>query len=140
LVSHSSERIDSPAIASILVIDDEEAVRGLFRAILEPIGYSIMEASNGRDGIRCFHESPTDVVITDLSMPGGDGGEVIRALRSGRPSVKILAVSGAKAEAEQLGEAERLGADALLIIPLGVGELREAVARLLAGSSKTIWH
>ena len=131
---------DSPARASILVIDDEAAVRGLFRAILEPIGYSVMEASNGRDGLRRFHESPTDVVITDLSMPTGDGQEVIRELRSDSASVKILAVSGSKIENEQLGEAQRLGADALLVKPLGVGELRETVARLLAGSFKTLWH
>ena len=61
------EHAESPARAPILVIDDEEAVRGLFRAILEPIGYSLMEASNGRDSIRRFHESPADVIITDLA-------------------------------------------------------------------------
>ena len=99
-----------------------------------------MEASNGRDGLRRFHESPTDVVITDLSMPTGDGQEVIRELRSDSASVKILAVSGSKIENEQLGEAQRLGADALLVKPLGVGELRETVAGLLAGSFKTLWH
>jgi CheY-like chemotaxis protein len=140
LENHLPEHAESTARASILVIDDEEAVRGLFRAILEPIGYSVMEASNGRDGIRRFHESPADVVITDLSMPAGEGVEVIRALRSDRPSVKILAVAGLKAEDEELGESQRLGADALLIKPLGVGELREAVARLLAGSTKTLWN
>jgi CheY-like chemotaxis protein len=140
LESHVPTHADSPARASILVIDDEEAVRGLFRAILEPIGYSVMEASNGRDGLRRFHESPTDVVITDLSMPTGDGQEVIRELRLDSASVKILAVSGSKIENEHLDEAQRLGADALLIKPLGVGELRETVARLLAGSFKTLWH
>ena len=136
--NHGSEHAESPARASILVIDDEEAVRGLYRAILEPIGYSVMEASNGGDALRRFHDSPADVVITDLSMPAGDGVEVIRALRSNRPSVKIVAVAGLKAADEELGDAQRLGADALLIKPLGVGELREAVARLLPGPSETL--
>jgi DNA-binding NarL/FixJ family response regulator len=77
------------------------------------------------------------LVIADLSMPAGEGVEVIRALRSDRPSVKIVAVAGLKAEDEELGEAQRLGADALLIKPLAVGELRDAVARLLAGPSVT---
>jgi CheY-like chemotaxis protein len=140
LERHLPQQADTSARATILVIDDEEAVRGLFRAILEPIGYAVMEASNGRDGLRRYHESPTDVVITDLSMPDGDGAEVIRTLRSDHPSVKIVAVSGSKTEDEPVGEAQRLGADALLIKPLGVGELRETVARLLAGSSKTLWH
>ena len=74
------EPISSPAVASILVIDDEEAVRGLIRAILEPVGYTIVEAENGRAGMCRFRASPTDAVITDMHMPDGDGWEVIREL------------------------------------------------------------
>ena len=85
--NHVPEHDETPTRASILVIDDEEAVRGLFRAILEPIGYSVIEASNGRDGIRRFHESPTNVVITDLSMPAGDGA-VLRTHQWG-PGVEL---------------------------------------------------
>src|SRR5688572_9728428 len=54
------ERPGGPAVPSILVIEDDEAVRGLFRAILEPVGYLIEEASTGWEGIRRFRESPTD--------------------------------------------------------------------------------
>ena len=67
------KRPAGPAVASILVIEDDEAVRGLFRAILEPVGFLIQEASTGWEGIRRFRESPADLVMTDIDMPHGDG-------------------------------------------------------------------
>jgi DNA-binding response OmpR family regulator len=115
-------------MASILLIEDDEAVRGLFRAILEPVGYLIQEASTGWEGIRRFRESPTDLVMTDMDMPDGDGEDVIRQLRADYPSVKILAVSGSKGTEELRSAAQRWGADAMLPKPVGVDELRAAVA------------
>jgi CheY-like chemotaxis protein len=113
---------------SILLIEDDEAVRRLFRAILEPVGYLIEEASTGWEGIRRFRESPTDLVMTDMDMPDGDGEDVIRQLRAEYPSVKILAVSGSKGAEELRSVAQRWGADAMLPKPVGVDELRAAVA------------
>jgi CheY-like chemotaxis protein len=75
---HRPEPPVKSAMASILLIEDDEAVRGIFRAILEPIGYCIQEASTGWEGIRRFRESPADLVMTDMDMPHGDGPEVIR--------------------------------------------------------------
>lgn len=72
--------------ARILVIDDEEAVRGLMRAILEAV--------DGWDGINRFRELLSDVVVTDMYMPGGDGLTVIQKLRAEYPTLKILAMSG----------------------------------------------
>jgi CheY-like chemotaxis protein len=117
-------------VASILVIEDEEAVRGLFRAILEPVGYTIVEAIDGGDGLRRFRESPTDLVITDMYMPRGNALAVIRELRADYPTLKILAVYGSE-RPDESSEALRLGASAMLSKPLGVGELRTAVAQCL---------
>ena len=105
-------------------------MRGLFRAILEPVGYTIVEAMDGPDGLRRFRESPTDLVITDMYMSCGDGLAVIRELRAGYPTLKILAVSGSE-RPDESSEALRLGAVAMLSKPLGVGELRAAVAQCL---------
>ena len=113
------------------MIDDEETVRGLFRAILEPVGYAVVEAENGQQGIRCFRESPTDVVITDMYMPQGDGLEVIRQLRPAYPALKILAVSGSGGTENLLSKARGFGADAILSKPVGVEELRATMANLL---------
>ena len=127
---HSQQCTDMPGHASILVIEDEESVRGLFRAILEPVGYAIVEAVNGADGLHRFREAPTDMVIMDMSMPQEDGLEVIEELRTNYPTLKILAVSDAPRPAES-SEALRLGANAMLFKPLGMGELRAAVAQCL---------
>ena len=123
-------------MSSVLIIDDEVAIRGLLRAILEPMGYTIMEAVDGREGIRRFRASPTDLVITDMSMPRANGLTVIRELRAEYPSLRILVMSGAKTP-DDLSEALRMGAVATLLKPFGAQEVRDAVARCLGGPTET---
>ncbi|MCP4575068.1 MAG: response regulator [Deltaproteobacteria bacterium] len=99
---------------SILVIDDDETIRALLRTILEMEGYRVVDALDGDKGIRRYQESPTDLVITDLIMPGKEGIETIRDLRREFPHVKIIAVSGGG----------RIGPDSYLKMAKGVGALR----------------
>lgn len=122
-------------MASILIIEDTEAVRGLFRMILEQAGHVVHEASNGREGVRQFRQAQTDVVITDIYMPDGDGLEVITQLRQEFPTLKILAVSGRAGQEEMLSAAKLLGADGILPKPLGVEALLTAVANLFGSAS-----
>jgi len=104
----------TPAQKSILVIDDDEPIRELLRAILEHEGYRVLEAQNGNEGLKRFTETPTDLVITDLIMPEKEGIETIRDLRRKFPGVKIIAVSGGG----------RIGPDSYLKMAKGVGALR----------------
>ena len=106
-----SEQKDQP---SILVIDDDETIRGLLRAILEREGYLVSDAPDGDKGFKKYQESPTDLVITDLIMPGKEGIETIRDLRKKFPHVKIIAVSGGG----------RIGPDSYLKMAKGVGAVR----------------
>lgn len=99
---------------SILVIDDDETIRVLLRAILEKEDYRVVDAPDGAKGIRQYQESPTDMVITDLIMPEKEGIETIRDLRREFPHVKIIAVSGGG----------RIGPDSYLKMAKGVGALR----------------
>ena len=99
---------------SILVIDDDETIRALLRTILEREGYRVVDAPDGGSGIRRYQESPTDLVITDLIMPGKEGIETIRDLRREFPHVKIIAVSGGG----------RIGPNSYLKMAKGVGALR----------------
>ena len=103
-----------PDQQSILVIDDDEPIRELLRAILEREGYRVLEAPDGDEGLKQFTETPTDLVITDLIMPGKEGIETIRDLRQKFPGVKIIAVSGGG----------RIGPDSYLKMAKGVGALR----------------
>jgi len=56
-------------MATILIIDDEEAVRALLRTTLEAVGYKVVEAGNGRIGLDLYRLNPTDLVITDHTSP-----------------------------------------------------------------------
>jgi CheY-like chemotaxis protein len=118
-------------MASILIIDDMESVRGLFRDILQQAGHVVCEASTGSEGIRLFREAPTDVVITDIYMPEGDGLEVTTQLRQQCPALKIIAISGRGGTDEMLSAAKLMGADLILPKPVPMQKLLTAVEQLL---------
>ena len=82
------------ASLSILLIEDDEAVRVLLARALMDAGYLVLEAADGQAGIDLYRKTQTDVVITDVVMPEKDGLEVIRQLHSEFPDVKIIAISG----------------------------------------------
>jgi CheY-like chemotaxis protein len=83
-------------VARILVVDDDNAVRLLLRAVLERRGHSMVEAENGAEGLQYYRAAPTDLVITDIQMPVMDGLQMIKALRGAFPAAKIIVISGEK--------------------------------------------
>jgi CheY-like chemotaxis protein len=118
----------------VLVIDDDGAIRGTMRKILERDGHEVREAADGRRGLELFRAEGADVVVTDIIMPEKEGIETILELREASPDVRILAVSGGDAVlggGERLQDARALGADASLPKPFTVDQLRNAVAELL---------
>ncbi|MFC1661647.1 response regulator [Gemmatimonadota bacterium] len=121
-------------MARILVIDDEDAIRGVLKRILSMAGHEVVEAEDGDVGTRLFEASDFDLVITDLIMPEKEGIETILDLREGHPDVRILVVSGGHSldKTGSLEDAEALGADASLAKPFSVEELLGAVDALLA--------
>lgn len=103
-------------MAAILVIDDDRFYLSLIRRILEDAGHQVQETTTGPEGISLYRERKPDVVITDIFMPGMDGNEVIRQLRSMDRDVVIIAVSagGAFYDIDFLETARKLGANAVL--------------------------
>lgn len=84
---------------TILVVDDEEAVRDLCRSTLNTFGYRVVVASNGGEALRLFREAmdaqkPFDLVILDYVMPAMDGGQVAEHLLEMDPQAKVIMVSG----------------------------------------------
>src|ERR671934_206589 len=57
----------------VLVVDDDDDIRGLVVELLERAGLDVSQADDGRAGLRAFHQSPPDLVLLDVSMPGLDG-------------------------------------------------------------------
>jgi len=80
----------------ILVVDDESAVLNLLTALLKTRGYKTLAATNGREALALFkeHEDDVNLLITDVVMPEMDGIELAVQIRSLRPKVPVLFVSG----------------------------------------------
>ncbi|MBI5213170.1 MAG: PAS domain S-box protein [Nitrospirae bacterium] len=92
----SIEDEDITGTGTILVIDDEPDIRELCKDILEPLGYEIMLAGNGSDGINIFRtmKDKISLVILDMIMPKMSGGEVFQTLRTMKSDIKALLCSG----------------------------------------------
>ena len=94
--------------ATVLVIDDEEAIRDVVRDLLASRGFHVLTADDGARGIEVFAENADkiDLVLLDMTMPGLDGGQVLRAIAAQRPQVKVIISSGYAQEhvAERLAE------------------------------------
>jgi CheY-like chemotaxis protein len=79
---------------SVLVIDDEPAVRESMRQVLTRTGFEVVTADNGVTGVEAYFEHPTDVVIVDIIMPRSDGIAVIKQIRARYPKARIIAMTG----------------------------------------------
>jgi two-component system, chemotaxis family, chemotaxis protein CheY len=79
---------------TVLVIDDEQAVRQSMLQVLTRTGFEVTTADNGVTGVETYFEHPTDVVIVDIIMPRSDGIAVIKKIRARYPDARIIAITG----------------------------------------------
>ena len=116
-------------MARILIIDDESQIRSMLRLMLERVGYEVMEADDGMEGIRQYRDNPADLIITDLIMPNKDGIGMIIELKKEFPAVKIIAMSGGGVNRPEgyLDGAKKLGATRTLTKPIDRDEMLSAV-------------
>ncbi len=118
----------------ILVIDDDDQVRSMLRQTLQKDGHEVIEAPDGKAGLRLFQQSAPDLVITDIIMPEIGGIDTILALRAESPNVKIIAISGGGPGRESevcLDFAQRIGALKTLEKPIRQQDLLSAVRTAL---------
>jgi CheY-like chemotaxis protein len=78
----------------VLVIDDDESVRGAIEALLQPENCEIVLAENAREGAEQFGADKFDIVMVDIFMPGMNGLETIKDFRRLAPDMPIVAMSG----------------------------------------------
>ncbi len=81
---------------TVLIVDDEETVRTVAARMLERLGYQVVLASDGREGMEIFRAEPDrfTFVLLDLTMPHLDGEETFRQMRHVRPGVRVILTSG----------------------------------------------
>ena len=87
---------ENSAKQTILLVDDEQAVRSIVLRILKRANYEVLEAENGEAALEIAesHDGPIDLVITDMFMPGLRGPEVVQRLAPKRPGLRALFMSG----------------------------------------------
>ncbi len=121
-------------MARILIVDDNEQVRGMFQAFFQTAGYEVDVAWDGQVAVERYHAQPADLVITDIVMPIKDGVQAIMELWRDFPDVKVIAVSGSP-QADNptacLECAEIFGAMRTFTKPVNLQELLGAVEELL---------
>ncbi len=125
-------RVPSPpkamraAKGTLLVVDDESAVRKTMRRILESAGYRVLEASSGENALRICraHGDAIDLLVSDLRMPKMDGRELTRRARELRPEMSVLLVSG-------LVDEGPLPTEGVLAKPFSPGSLLRRVEQIL---------
>ncbi|BCJ92360.1 LuxR family transcriptional regulator [Terrihabitans soli] len=117
----------------VLVIDDDESVRGAIEALLRPENCDVVLAENARRGAELFGTSPFDVVMVDIFMPGMNGLETIKDFRRADPEMPIIAMSGFRFRSagmpmpDFLKIASELGATYCLSKPFRPQQLFEAI-------------
>jgi len=91
-----SDEVTAAGTETVLVVEDEEAVRFLTRVILEKAGYRVFDAPNPQQAEALFEENPTlfDILVTDVIMPGSSGPKLFERLAKRCPRLKVLYVSG----------------------------------------------
>ncbi|MGB9660726.1 MAG: response regulator transcription factor [Moorellaceae bacterium] len=117
-------------MATILVVDDEVSIQQLIRFNLERMGYEVLVAGDGFKALAVAQEGGLDLIILDLMLPGLDGFEVLRRLKS-TPKTAAIPVVILSAKNEELDKVLGLemGADDYVTKPFGV---RELLARVKA--------
>lgn len=116
---------------TLLVVDDDPGVRGLFQTALESAGYRVLIAESGRHSLNLLSHYTVDAILAKSLMPGSDGLELIPRLRAAQPASRIIALSGRAGPSRSLTPAKALGADHILQTPCALDTLLEAISMQL---------
>lgn len=111
----------------VLVVDDEAHIRTVLRGYLEADGFDVAEAADGEDALVALRDKPSDLVLLDVMLPGIDGLEVLRRLRSFSDAYVILVTARAEEVDKLVGLG--VGADDYVTKPFSP---REVTARVKA--------
>jgi two-component system KDP operon response regulator KdpE len=117
----------------ILVVDDEPAIVRLVRAKLQADGYSVISAGRGEEALTTLEDERPDLIILDLMMPGMDGFETLRRIRT-ESQVPVIMLTARSGDADRLNGFQG-GADDYVTKPFNPDELSARVAAVLRRSS-----
>jgi signal transduction histidine kinase len=130
-VTVAAASADTGEPTTALVIDDEPALRAVMRRLLMRIGYGVLDAPGGQEGLDLLEERPDiSCVLLDLTMPGLSGEETLRRIRARRPALPVVIMSGYTAQEirERLDEPHSVG---VLEKPFRLADLRRVIGEVV---------
>lgn len=117
---------------TILLIDDEETVINISEMMLKRLGYRVLKARSGDEGLKLFKENKSmiDLIISDLEMPKMNGKEVMKKLREIDPQITVILSSGALTEADEKNVIDK-GFNGFIKKPYDMNTLCEKMAEII---------
>ncbi len=119
----------------VVYIEDNAANLALVKKVLGHIGYEVVGAETGEEGLDCIQNDPPDVVLLDLDLPGIDGIEVVRRIKAipALQAIPFIAISASVMKQERKMAIDA-GCISFIEKPFDIGELRVAVEEALAST------
>lgn len=124
--------MSTPATGVILLVEDDEATRGMFETALRRVGYVVHTTGSGAGALTRLRTEPFDLVVLDLGLPGITGPEVLDAIQKGPATAQlpVIVVTGATLHQRELGS---LNVVTMLRKPVDPDDLVDAVYLALHG-------
>jgi len=117
--------------SSILVVDDEDALRTVLSSELMNEGYEVRSANDGDEAITEIQKTPFDLVLLDIKMPRMNGFEVLKFIKESHPKTKVVMLTGF-ADLKNAIESKKLGADDFVSKPYDLVDLLTTIERVLS--------
>ena len=121
----------------ILLADDDSAVRRMLFRVLTDEGYSVIQASNGREVLQSTASGNVDLAVLDLSAPLDDAWKNLQQLNAGHPELPIILIT---ARSSPVFPSLVSGVKALMEKPLDLPKLLRTISEVLAGSSSPVFR
>ncbi len=111
---------------SILIVDDNREIRGILEEYLREEGYLAQGAADGKEALAKYAETPFDLIITDLNMPGMTGIELVKEIAKGENTTEFIIITG-YASLDSAIESVKAGAFDYLVKPFRIEELKVVI-------------
>jgi CheY-like chemotaxis protein len=121
---------EAPQKKTILVIEDDPDILSVIIKHLKYLGYEVMTAADGMEGLKRLESGGYDLVVTDIVMPYVSGLGVVTAIKERTPHIPVIAITGYGKEPEMAAMEKKV--DLVLAKPFKMSVLKDHVARLLA--------
>lgn len=115
---------------NVLVVDDDPLILTVVDLMVRHAGHTVRTASDGVAALDVLADAPSDVIVSDIRMPGMDGLSLARLVRKDYPAIPIILMTGYLSEYSS-GSATEIGVDCILKKPFKSTDLIEAIARLV---------